>query len=91
MTMNQRAHHPNAFLPEIKNVGRGLKARTLILEVLEKEPSGAKTIIRNTQLHYRIIIYHLKLLKNANIVERKAGKKPYIWTLTGAGQKRLIN
>jgi len=89
--MNQRVHHPNAYLPEIKNVARGLRARTSILEVLEKEPSDAKTMIHNTQLHYRVIIYHLRLLKGANIVERKAGKKPYIWMLTGAGQKRLLS
>jgi hypothetical protein len=34
-------------------------------------------------------MHHLRLLESEGTVNRK-GKRPYIWLLTGLGQKRLI-
>jgi predicted transcriptional regulator len=58
--------------------------------MLEKNPKDAKTIVKEANLPYNVVIYHLRLLEMEGMVERK-GNKPYVWTLTGLGQKRLFN
>jgi len=35
------------------------------------------------------VMHHLHLLENEGTVSRK-GKRPYIWLLTGLGQKLLL-
>jgi DNA-binding transcriptional ArsR family regulator len=81
--------HPNAYLQRIKNVRNGLRARTRILVVLEKRSSGAAGIAKGTSLSYSVVMHHLRLLKNEGTVDRK-GSRPYVWVLTGLGQKRLV-
>jgi DNA-binding transcriptional ArsR family regulator len=82
--------HPNAYLSNIKNVKRGLIARTKILDVLEKTSGDSKAIGNEAALPYGVVMHHLKLLGKEGIVHRK-GIKPCIWTITGVGQKRLVN
>jgi predicted ArsR family transcriptional regulator len=86
--MLKETYHPNAHLATIKNTKRGLKARTGILNVLEKLSGEAKEVAKESGLHYAVIVHHLKLLAAEGIVERK-GSRPYVWGLTGTGQKRL--
>ena len=73
----------------MKNVKSGLKARTRILEALEKQVSDAASIAREKSLSYGVVMHHLRLLENEGTVSRR-GKRPYFWLLTGLGQKRLI-
>ena len=73
----------------MKNVKNGLKARTKVLNVLETKASGATTIAESKSLSYRVVMHHLHLLETEGTVSRK-GKRPYIWMLTGLGQKRLL-
>lgn len=80
--------NPNAFLEKIRNVNNGLKARTKILEALERNPCDAGRIAKEAPLSYGVVIHHLRLLENEGIVHRK-GRKPYCWESTGLGQKRL--
>jgi predicted ArsR family transcriptional regulator len=57
--------------------------------VLEKKSSSdAKTVAKEAKLQYNVAIHHLRLLEMEGMVERK-GRRPYIWGLTGLGQKRL--
>lgn len=86
--MTKEIFHPNAYLSEIKNIKLGLHARTRILNVLDKALIDAKTIAQETQMHYGVVMHHLKLLEAEAIVQRQ-GRKPYVWHLTGLGQKRL--
>ena len=86
--MVKEVYHPNAYLVDFRNVKPGLRARTRILDALERGSADAKTIARRTKLHYGVVMHHLKLLKAKGIVQRK-GSRPSIWTLTGLGQKRL--
>ena len=86
--MLKETYHPNAYLASIKNMKLGLRARTRILNALEKLSVDAKSIAKDTGLHYGVVMHHLKLLKTEDIVNRR-GSKPYVWTLTGLGQKRL--
>jgi DNA-binding transcriptional ArsR family regulator len=79
--------HPNAYL-KIRNVHSGLAARTKILFLPEKQSFNASKIAKESGLSYGVVMYHLRLLKNENIVERK-GNKRYVWLATGLGQKRL--
>jgi DNA-binding transcriptional ArsR family regulator len=88
--MSREAYHPNAYLSKIKNNRLGLRARTRILDALERVSVNAKTIARETGMHYGVVMHHLRLLEREWIVERKHSK-PHIWVLTGRGQKRLVN
>ncbi len=88
--MFKETYHPNAYLIHIRNVKLGLKARTQILNTLEERSLDARTITKETGMHYGVVMHHLKLLEVEEIVERK-GSKPCVWVLTGLGQKRLEN
>lgn len=73
----------------MRNVRPGLKARTRILNVLERLSCNAKTLGKEAETSYRVTTHHLKLLELEGIVDRKGGR-PFMWKLTGLGQKRLI-
>jgi predicted transcriptional regulator len=88
--MFREAYHPNAYLSNIKNNRLGLRARTRILNLLEKLSADAKTISKEAGMHYEVVMHHLRLLKAEAIVERKPGR-PHVWAVTGRGQKRLVN
>jgi len=88
--MFKEAYHPKAYLSNIKNIRRGLQARTRILDVLDKRSVDAKTIAKETGMHYGVVMHHVRLLEAEGIIERKQSK-PHIWVVTGLGQKRLVN
>jgi len=83
-------YHPNAYLHNVKGVKRGLTARTKILNFIEQTLSSASTMAVKTDLSYEAILYHLHLLEAEGTVRRKS-KRPYLWELTGSGQKRLVD
>jgi hypothetical protein len=74
----------------MRNVRLGLRARTRVLNVLEKLSGDAKTLGKEAGTSYQVTVYHLKLLETRGIVNRKGGR-PFVWKLTGLGQKRLVN
>ena len=80
--------HPNACLEKVRNVPSGLKARTKILEILERQPAEAGWLAAQSSLSYGVVLHHLRLLKDEDIVVRR-GRRPYVWASTGLGQKRL--
>jgi len=82
--------HPKAFLSAKKNVKPGLAARTQVIQALENVPLNARGICKVTELSYRIVVHHLRLLEAEKVVTRR-GNKPFIWALTGVGQQRLVN
>lgn len=84
-----RGFHPNAYLQQVRNVRKGLRARTKILSVLEKRSSGAAGVAKETSMSYNVVMHHLRLLQKDGTVDRK-GRRPYVWILTGFGQKRLV-
>lgn len=88
VSMPREGYHPNAYLTDFRNVKLGLRARTIILDYLEKTSTDAKMISRETGLPYNVALHHLKLLEAKGIVQRKSGR-PSVWALTGLGQKRL--
>jgi hypothetical protein len=88
MGMVKETFHPNAYLSRIKNIKRGLRARSLVLNVLERHSADGKTIGSEAGLHYGVVVHHLKLLAAEGLVEAK-GSRPHVWFLTGLGQKRL--
>jgi predicted transcriptional regulator len=83
------AYNPKAFLQQTRNVKCGLKTRTSILNLLEKQPQTAASMARKTGLSYSAVGHHLRLLEAEGTVSRN-GKKPCIWNMSGLGQKRLI-
>jgi predicted transcriptional regulator len=87
--MAKETWHPNAYLSGVRNVRLGLRARTLILNALEKRSMDAKTIADEADMHYGVVLHHLKLLEVEEIVERKRDRS-HKWLLTGVGQRRLL-
>jgi predicted transcriptional regulator len=83
------SHHPKAFLFGRKNVKKGLITRTKILSNLEQSPSTAKNISKKIGKSYSCVLHHLHFMEDEKIVIRKSGI-PFVWKLTGFGQKRLM-
>jgi len=83
------SYDPDAYLVRKRNVRLGLAARTKVLESMRKQASSTKEIGQASGLKYSVILYHLKLLEETKVVQRKGAKRPYSWSLTGSGQKRL--
>ena len=82
--------HPNAYLKNVRNVSNGVKARTKILDALESKQCDGVRIAKEASLSYGVVMHHLRLLENEDIVHRK-GRRPYYWVSTGLGQKRLVS
>ncbi|MEM2875991.1 MAG: hypothetical protein QXL67_03440, partial [Candidatus Bathyarchaeia archaeon] len=59
-----------------------------ILSAHEEKKSKAEETSIKTNLSYKSVLHHLKLLEREGIVGRE-GKRPYTWFLTGLGQLRL--
>jgi len=87
--MLKKTYHPKAFLSLKRNVIPGLIARTMIILHLEKSVSDVKSLSQETELSYRVVLYHLHLLKSEGIILHNYNK-PYFWKLTGSGQQRLV-
>jgi predicted transcriptional regulator len=68
----------------------GLRARTKIINALDKNTNNAIFLTKVTSLSYSVMLHHLKLLERENLVIRR-GKRPYTWLLTGLGQKQLLS
>ncbi len=83
------SYHPKAFLTRRKNVPRGLGTRTKILSQLEKDTLTARILNEKTRVSYSALLHHLHLMEDEHVVTRQGGR-PYLWKLTGLGQKRLI-
>ena len=73
----------------MKNVKNGLITRSRILIAIETQQSDGTAIAKKKSLSYGVVMHHLRLLEGEGIVSRK-GRRPYIWFLTGLGQKRLL-
>jgi predicted ArsR family transcriptional regulator len=86
----KETYHPNAYMRHVRNVKSGLKARTKILTVLERQDGSADFLAKNIEVTYAAVMHHLRLLEAEGTVSRR-GKKPCVWLLTGFGQKRLIS
>ena len=80
---------PNAYLVRKRNVRLGLTARTKILESVREQASSIKDIGRQSGLKYAVVLYHLRLLEEEKVIRRGGEKRPYTWSLTGVGQKRI--
>jgi len=86
--MFKNSYHPKAFLINTKNVKQGLVTRTKIATLLDEASYTAKTMSERTSTSYSSILHHLHLMENEHIVKRN-NNRPYIWRLTGTGQKKL--
>ncbi len=86
--MFRDSYHPRAFLSKTKNVKKGLVARTKIVSTLDQLQCTARTINQRTGIHYSSVLHHLHLMENEHIIVRN-NKRPYIWKLTGLGQRKL--
>jgi hypothetical protein len=86
--MFKGAYHPKAFLSNTRNVKQGLATRTRIASALDRQPCTARIMGKETSTNYSSVMHHLHLMETESIVKRSS-TKPYVWELTGAGQKKL--
>lgn len=84
-------YHPNAYLPNIKDLKPGLKSRSKLLNFLKKGPRTTRKIAEVTELTYGNTLYHLRLMERFGVVQRDKSKKTHIWYQTGSGQQNLNN
>ncbi|MGQ9544095.1 MAG: winged helix-turn-helix domain-containing protein [Candidatus Bathyarchaeia archaeon] len=87
--MRTRLLHPKAYLPNRRNMERGLISRTKILESIEVKAGCISEISESTGLSYASVTYHLRMLRAEGIVE-PIGKRPFLWKLTSLGQQKLL-
>jgi DNA-binding transcriptional ArsR family regulator len=88
--MPRESYNPNAYLTNVRNTKRGLRARSSLLQGLLRVTGNAKALAAEAEMPYGVVMHHLRLLRAAGIVSRQ-GSRPFIWTLSGLGQKRLVN
>jgi DNA-binding transcriptional ArsR family regulator len=88
--MPRGSYHPNAYLTNVRNNKRGLKARSSILQGLNIVTGNAKALAAEAEMPYGVVMHHLRLLRAEGIVSRQ-GSRPFVWVLSGLGQKRLVN
>ena len=62
----------------------------MVLNVLGKGPLEAAAIKKETGRSYRVVMHHLRLLEVEGTIYRK-GNRHYSWSLTGMGQRRLVD
>lgn len=56
--------------------------------LLDLQGLGAGKISKESKLSYKVVMYHLRLLRVEGIVERH-GDRRYVWLSSGLGQTRL--
>lgn len=81
--------NPRAYLTSVKNVRRGLEARSKILEALAGRELSARELSRLTGLPIHRVHYHLKRLKTDGIVTKRGKGRKIVFRVTGAGQTSL--
>ncbi len=69
----------------IRNVKRGLEARSRIISLLKGRALTARQLCLEAGLSYSSVMLQLRNLEREGVVER-LGKPPFTWRLTGRGQ-----
>lgn len=90
-SLSKRNVHPNAVLPNSKNMSKGIEARSLILTKLEGQELVTRDIMALTKMSYSRVLYHLSLLRKHMLVKKKGSKRGKIsWALSGLGQQQIV-
>lgn len=79
---------PRSILRGIRNVKRGIEARSKIIRALKSGEVQVKSIASSSGLSYSAVRMHLERMLKEGIVTRST-KKPYKWELTGRGQRGI--
>jgi predicted transcriptional regulator len=74
----------------MRNVSRGLKSRTKILELMDKGKTNVQDISGKAGLGPACVSYHLKLLLKQRVVAMSKSGRAGRWTLTKYGQEKLL-
>jgi len=82
-------YHPNAYLPNIRDMEPGLKSRSKVLNFLKGRTNTARRISKGTELTYSNTLYHLRLMERFGVVQRDKSNKTHMWYETGSGQQEL--
>lgn len=81
--------HPRAKVLSMRNMPRGIEARSKILRFLEDSgPTTTPELKERLGMSSSKLYYHLGVLQEAETVSRR-GKRPIVWSVTERGQSRL--
>ncbi len=81
--------NPKAYLRSIKNVEKGLRVRSKIIDILSKGGLSVGEISRRSGMPPTRIRYHLRNMKVDGVVKKHRAGKQVVWQLTGIGQASL--
>ncbi len=87
--MPRGSYDPNAYLTSVRNTKRGLKTRSSIIQGMQRVSCNAKALAAEVEMPYGVVMHHLRLLRAEGVVTRQ-GSRPFVWVLSGFGQKRLV-
>ncbi len=86
----QEGIEPQAYLRNLRNVPRGLKARSKITRSMrDNGTKKGSDIALAAGLSYSAAMRHLRHMNEEHIVEKK--KKKTGWSLTGLGQQAVTS
>lgn len=81
---------PNAYIPGIRNVSVGVKARDAIIAALQAARAlTTKELAETTGFSRTKVYYHLRLLERHSIVARRGHGRGIRWYRTKLGQTVL--
>ncbi len=81
--------NPRAYLRNIKNVEKGLKVRSKIIDILSEGELSVSEISKRLGMSPTRIRHHLRNMQADGVVKKRRIGKQVVWRLTGVGQASL--
>ncbi|MEM4303337.1 MAG: winged helix-turn-helix domain-containing protein [Candidatus Caldarchaeum sp.] len=81
--------NPKAYLRSMKNVRKGLEARTLIIDALLKKELSVDELSKMSGMSKSKARYHLRNMLADGVVRKRRVGRRVVWRLTGVGQASL--
>ncbi|MBS7250672.1 MAG: winged helix-turn-helix transcriptional regulator [Candidatus Freyarchaeota archaeon] len=85
----KKVYEAKAILRKKRNVTPGIDTRTLILELVKREPKTTSEIAKELNMSYSRVLLQLRNMTREGIVG-KTEQKPSQYYLTGQGQQVLL-
>jgi predicted transcriptional regulator len=81
--------NPKAYLTRVKNVRRGLEARSKLVEALSAKGLTIQDLCEAVNMRPGKARYHLQNMMKDGVVKKRRNGRRVIWELTGTGQASI--
>jgi len=81
--------NPKAYLTGMKNVRRGLVARSKLVEALAVKGLTIQELCKATDMRPGKARYHLQNMVRDGVVKKRRSGRRVVWELTGTGQASI--